>query len=168
MSDIIAMAFACDITPVSTLWFEDAHAPSFEWLEDSVQPERFGEWHNMVHSNTNPAMHAALDNGFAWYAQVVAGLMERLESIPEGDGTMLDNTLIVWLSEFGDGGAHDVTNLPILLAGGVGGLRHGQHIRATGKTTGDLYTSSFRLFGDRRINHFGRPELCSGGVGAIA
>ena len=121
----------------------------------------------MVHNNRNSGLQAELEAGFGWYAQVVANLIEQLDSVPEGDGTMLDNTLILWISEFGDGGTHDVTNLPVMLAGGVGRLEHGRHIRAAGKTTGDLYTSIFNLFGEQR-DHFGRPELCSGGIDGLA
>ena len=69
-------------------------------------------------------------------------LLQTLASVPEGDGTMLDNTLVLWLSEFGDGDGHASNNLPTVLAGNVcGRLNKGQHLDHTGRSVGDLNTT---------------------------
>ena len=47
--------------------------------------------------------------------------LQKLKSIPEGDGTLLDNSVAVWLQEQSDGNAHNLNNMPFLQAGGCGG-----------------------------------------------
>jgi hypothetical protein len=56
-----------------------------------------------------------------YYAQKYANLVKMLDSIPEGDGTVLDNSATVWFNEMSDGNAHNLNNLPIIQAGGAGG-----------------------------------------------
>ena len=57
----------------------------------------------------------------AYYAQKFANLVKMLDSIPEGDGTVLDNTAAVWFNEMSDGNAHNLNNAPIIQAGSAGG-----------------------------------------------
>src|SRR4029077_10889848 len=62
-----------------------------------------------------------------WYAGKYAKLVGLLDSIGEGGGTLLDNTATMWLQELSDGAAHNLNNLPIVIAGGAGGyLKQGQ------------------------------------------
>jgi hypothetical protein len=56
-----------------------------------------------------------------YYAQKFAYLVGQLDSIAEGDGTLLDNTATVWFQEMSDGNAHNLNNLPIVHAGSCGG-----------------------------------------------
>ena len=56
-----------------------------------------------------------------WLAGKYAKLVGLLDGIQEGNGTLLDNTATVWLSELSDGAAHNINNLPIIIAGGAGG-----------------------------------------------
>ena len=58
---------------------------------------------------------------YNWYAQKVAEFLHILDSIPEGNGTVLDNTLVVWGSEVGRGYDHSFFNMPFVLAGGGAG-----------------------------------------------
>ena len=65
---------------------------------------------------------------------------------------------MLWLSEFGDGGTHDTRNLPVVLAGGLGGrLKTGRHLAMNGRSHNDLHTTILNLFGgtDQR---FGFPS----------
>ncbi|HET7538592.1 MAG TPA: DUF1552 domain-containing protein [Polyangiaceae bacterium] len=56
-----------------------------------------------------------------YYAQKFAFLVAMLDSIPEADGTLLDNSIAVWMNEFSDGCAHNLNNMPIIQAGSGGG-----------------------------------------------
>jgi hypothetical protein len=56
-----------------------------------------------------------------YYTQKFANLVKMLDSISEGDGTVLDNTATVWFNEMSDGNAHNLNNAPIIQAGGAGG-----------------------------------------------
>jgi hypothetical protein len=61
-----------------------------------------------------------------WYASKYTKLVGLLDSINEGNGKLLDNTATMWLPELSDGAAHNLNNLPILIAGSAGGyLRAG-------------------------------------------
>ncbi len=57
-----------------------------------------------------------------WYGRKYAQFVRLLDSIPEGDGTLLDNTATMWLPELGDGEAHNNDDLPITYAGSMGGF----------------------------------------------
>ena len=62
-----------------------------------------------------------------WYAGKYAKLVGLLDSISEGGGKLLDNTATMWLPELSDGAAHNLNNLPIVIAGSAGGyLKTGQ------------------------------------------
>jgi hypothetical protein len=62
--------------------------------------------------------------------------------------TMLDNSLVLWISEFGTGQTHDITNLPVVLAGGVQGkIKMNRYLARPTATLGDLYTSLLNAFG---------------------
>ncbi len=66
-------------------------------------------------------------------AEKYVELVELLDSIPEGDGKLLDNTATMWLPELADGNAHNTNNLPIVIAGSLGGyLKQGQSINLDG------------------------------------
>ena len=70
-----------------------------------------------------------------WLAGKFAKLVGLLDGIQEGTGTLLDNTATMWLSELSDGAAHNLNNLPILIAGGAGGyLKQGAAVNVESAT----------------------------------
>lgn len=71
----------------------------------------------------------------SWYAGRYAKLVTLIDSIKEGDGTMLDNSAVMWLPELADGNAHNNNNLPIVIAGSLGGyLKQGTSINVDTKS----------------------------------
>jgi hypothetical protein len=73
---------------------------------------------------------AEIDN---WYAGKYERLVRLFNSIGEGDGTLLDNTATMWLPELSDGAAHNLNNLPIIIAGSAGGyLKQGEIVNVDG------------------------------------
>jgi len=79
-------------------------------------------------------MIASIDN---WYAKKYAKLVGLLDSIGEGGGKLLDNTATMWLPELSDGAAHNLNNLPIVIAGSAGGyLKQGVAVNVEGKALG--------------------------------
>ena len=79
---------------------------------------------------------------YRWYAEQFAYLLGKLTAIPEGNGTMLDNTVVLWVSEFGDSNGHASNNLMWLLMGNAGGaLKQGRVIDCAGRGTNDLLTA---------------------------
>jgi hypothetical protein len=135
---LIATAFSCQATRVAHLHFSNIQNNTFPWLNDG---EDFitGGWHTVVHNDTGTDDQRL--RTMKWYTQVLADLLTRLSTTPEGPGTLLDNTVVLFLSSLRQS-YHGTTDLPILLAGNLAGsLRTGRHIRYGHRTTGDLFTT---------------------------
>ena len=73
-----------------------------------------------------------------WHAEEFAYLLGRLKSIPEGDGTVLDHTCLLYAHEHAEANPHKCSGLAMILAGHAGRLKTGEHTRVMG-TLGDLY-----------------------------
>jgi hypothetical protein len=146
------MALACNLAPVVTLQFVEYQNPSFPFLFDGDSravlsgSRTYNDWHAMVHEAPPANDSSGIDNlakGFTWYMQQVANLWKRLGEVEDGPGqTLAQNTLVLAISEFGDGAQHFTTELPVVLIGDLNGkVRTGQHLDMKGFTTGDLYTT---------------------------
>jgi hypothetical protein len=168
------MALACGITPVVTLQFVSYQNPTFPFLfnNDAQAVLRGGsttynDWHALVHEAEANGDSAGVNNlakGFTFYTQQLANLMKRLGEVEDGPGrTLADNTLVLAISEFGDGAHHIPKSLPVVMIGDLGGrLRTGQHLDMKGYTTGDLYTTIQQITtGD--ATRFGMTGNLSGG-----
>lgn len=115
--DLIAAAFACDLTRVATLQFSSAVNPlRFPWLNS------LGHGHNLSHagpSNTQATEELVVRS--QWYASQFSDLLRALSLIPEGEGTVLDNAAVLWSNEISVGNTHDLTHIPFVMAGSAGG-----------------------------------------------
>jgi hypothetical protein len=112
MCDIIAMAFQTDRTRVASLLLaRDLSAMYYPFLE--------------VREGHHAASHDNLSDGYERIARFhlsqFAYLAEKLDAMPEGDGTVLDHSCLMYLSNLWIGRLHDNTRLPLVLAGGLGG-----------------------------------------------
>jgi Protein of unknown function (DUF1552) len=128
--DILAQAFACDRTRyVAARWGENLDGP-IPYLFGTDVAGMHGDVAHVA-GDTGPAGDLArqrLAKVNNWYAQRLAEFCTRLQSIPEGGGTLLDNTLIVWSPDFGPD-VHGGLNLPhILLGGAQGRFRMGRYL----------------------------------------
>jgi len=135
---IIASAFQCDLTRVATFTF--AHGNSA--LRFSKIIPNFGNGgghHDISHQGDQHASHAAID---AYYSQRVAEFVQLLKSTPDGAGTLLDNTIIVYLNECNVGASHSIENIPLLMFGGKNlGLQRGHFLHFTGRYMNDVWAS---------------------------
>jgi len=115
MSDLLALAFATDATCVATLMFNnDLSKMDFGFLNSS----------STSLTNMHPMSHAegkdySLMNRF--HVEMYAHFLNRLQEFPERDATVLDNSCIMFCSSLMSGGAHDRSQMPVLLAGQLGG-----------------------------------------------
>ncbi len=125
MLDLVALAFRADATRVATIMLGNAvRGRSFSFLDPAI-----GSHHEISHHANEPAKLAQYTRIGAWHVGQFAALLERLRAIPEGDGTVLDSSLIVLGAGLRDGNAHDPHDLPILLGGNGGGtLDTGRHV----------------------------------------
>jgi len=112
MLDLIAIAFQTDKTRVATLLVSrDLSAMYYPFLEVSQAH------HGASHSNNNDEYERIT----RWHVSQFAYLASKLDSMPEGDSTVLDNSCLMFLSNLWIGRTHDNSRLPIVLAGGLGG-----------------------------------------------
>ena len=144
MMDIIAHAFACDVTRVMTLQLSYAFSHVVHtWLGHT------SGHHDMSHDGTDRRTELqAIDN---WYAKQIAYLVGQLDAVNEGNGTLLDNTLIVMGRELGST-AHRMDRSPLLLIGKAGGaLRTGRFLNYDKQEHVKLLVSICQLI--RHVHH---------------
>ncbi len=146
MLDLIALAFWTDSTRVSTLMFaNDVSGKNFSALIDGVK----GGHHELSHHENKAEKYEPYSRINRWHNEQLAYLMDKLASIREGEGTLLDNSMVLFGSSMSDGNRHDPNNLPIILAGGGGGtIRSGRHLaHPKGTPLCNLYVSMLERMG---------------------
>lgn len=145
MLDMIALAFQTDSTRVSTFMFGNSVSnENFAFL-DGVK----GSHHSLSHheNKEEKLQQYALIN--RWHVEQYAYLLRKLRSMKEGDGTVLDNSMVMFGSGLRDGNRHDPHNLPIVLGGSAGGrVATGQRLVYDKDTPlANLYVSMLSAFG---------------------
>ncbi|MDB4969454.1 MAG: hypothetical protein JWN44_5143 [Myxococcales bacterium] len=157
--DLMVMALACDLTRVGTLQFENSVGDvRFSWLGLTRGH------HDMSHDGDTVANTIEdLTKINIWYSQQLAYLLGKLKAIPEGNGTMLDNTLVFCVNELSRGNAHSHNDMPYVLAGGAGGaLQMGRYLKFTGDLPhNNLLVSLMNVMGVG-AKTFGDPAFCTG------
>jgi hypothetical protein len=152
----IAMAFQADITRTASFQFMGAQDESLKINFPSVRPY-MGEYgsgnrlnYNETRSHVSSHNESALfDSQTRWYNMMVSYLMDELAARPDAayGGTLLDNTLILVMSEVG-GGNHQQENPGIYVAGGAGGaIQTGRAIDAMNTGMSNLYLDIAKTFG---------------------
>ncbi|MFY0542141.1 hypothetical protein [Nannocystis pusilla] len=88
-----------------------------------------------------------------------------MKAIPEGDGTVLDNTLVVWVNEHQKGNNHDRNEMPYVLAGKAGGaVKTGRWLRVDGEVPhNNLWVGCMHAMGIEEMS-FGNPKYCTGAL----
>jgi hypothetical protein len=125
MFDLQVLAYKSEVTRISTLML--ARENSNAVYPGSGVREGF---HNASHhSNERKNMDQfAVVNRY--HIKMLTSFLEKLRSTPDGDGTLLDHSMILYGSSLSDGNEHNFDPLPVLLAGGASGqLRGGRHLR---------------------------------------
>jgi hypothetical protein len=138
MYDLLALAFQTDTTRVST--FIVAHDGSNRPYSFIGVPEGH---HDLSHHGGDEAKKEKIAKINRFHMEQFAYFLEKLESIKEGEGSLLDNCMIIYGSGIGDGNRHNHDDLPVLFAGQGGGtIQTGRHIRFDKETPmTDLYLS---------------------------
>jgi hypothetical protein len=125
MLDLIVLAFWSDTTRVSSFMFgNDVTNRNFSFL-DGVNDGH----HSISHHKNNNDMLDQYQKINHWHVEQYAYMLEKMKGIKEGDGTLLDHSMVAFGSPIRDGNSHNPRNVPILLAGKAnGGLRTGRHL----------------------------------------
>lgn len=145
MLDLIVLALQTDTTRVAT--FMSAHGFSrqnFTFL-DGVKNDH----HGMSHHKNQEALVREYTIVSRWYAEQVRYLLARMRAIDEGNGSLLDNSIVLYGSEMKDGNGHIKEDLPLVLLGkGQGALQTGRHLAfARGTPLANLHLTLARHFG---------------------
>lgn len=123
--DLLALAFQTDSTRIATyIMAHDGSNRQYPFIG-----VRDGH-HDLSHHGGDEEKKSKIAKINRFHATQFAHFVEKLKSIKEGEGTLLDNCMIVYGSGLGDGNRHNHDNLPVLLAGrGGGSIRPGRHVR---------------------------------------
>ena len=125
MFDLMALSFQADITRIST--FMMAREVSYRTFPKLGISESF---HPASHHQNLPARLEALTRINAHHVQLFSHVLERLKATPDGDGNLLDHSLLLYGSAMSNSNVHNHGPLPVLVAGGAAGrLKGGRHIK---------------------------------------
>jgi hypothetical protein len=170
--DVLMNAFACDITRVGAVEFGSDEAMQVDLPEIGLK----GEQHSgMIHSGAPGwAQLAVLER---WLAERFVDVVKKLKSIPEGDGqgTLFDNTLLVWCRDMADAPAHNRRSMKYVVTGGAGGYLKtnpaGRYLSGAGDGNGDLMerlllnmcealgVTNYSGFGDANLKGAGKTPI---------
>jgi len=130
MIDLLALAFQTDSTRVATLLMALEQSPR-AYPEIGI-PEAH---HGLTHHQGDKEKIAKVTEINRFHMKQFAYLIEKFKATPDGDGTLLDHSMVTYGSGLSDGNAHDHANLPLVLAGrGCGTVRPGRFVRHANET----------------------------------
>ncbi|MEE2786449.1 MAG: DUF1552 domain-containing protein [Myxococcota bacterium] len=157
--DLMVSAMACDVTRVGSLQCSS----SVNALRFTFMDLKDHEGHSLSHAgDSNELMQGQWERMLLWYSEQFNYLLDALAAVPEGDGTMLDNTLVLAVNEISRGNSHSHDDMPFILAGRAGGrLRTGRYLNYGGHSHTDLLVSVLNLVGVDTAT-FGDPRFCQG------
>lgn len=158
--DLMVNSFVADFARVATLQFTNSVGQAkMRWIDVD------DGHHELSHKpDEDEESQDKLTRINAWYCEQVAYLARRLAETPEpgGEGSLLDNTLIVWTNELGKGNSHTLDNIPFVLVGNGLDFRMGRSIRYRKVSHNRLLLSLAHGMG-HRIERFGNPDFCGDG-----
>ena len=144
MYDLARLAIETDSTRSITLMLDGVSAPVLE-IPDVTLTDSY---HNLSHHGKSESKRAQLKIIDEWHMKLLADLIANLKSVREGEDTLLDRTMVLYGSNFGDANAHTCFNMPVILAGG--GFRHGQNLafdRSNNYPLPNLFVSMLQRMG---------------------
>jgi hypothetical protein len=130
MTDMMVLAWQTDMTRVAT--FQLGHE-----MSGRAYPEiGFGDSHHSVtHHHGDPEKIAKTTKINIFHTKMLAYYLDKLRSTPDGDGSLLDHSMILYGAALSDANLHLYTDLPLVLfTGGVGGIKGGRHLRYPQRT----------------------------------
>jgi hypothetical protein len=123
MFDLQALAFQGDITRVTTFMYGGEQRARM-YPEIGLNESH----HGMSHHGDNPENLAKYTKLCTWHVQLFAYLVEKLQNTPDGDGTLLDHSLLMIGGGMSNGNIHSHMDVPIALVGGGAKIRGNQHL----------------------------------------
>jgi hypothetical protein len=158
--DLLLNTFVNDMARVATLQFTNSVGQAkMRWL--GIEQGH----HELSHDpDLNEQSQEKLTKINTWFCQELAYLAKRLAETkePGRDGTLLDNTLIVWTNELGKGNSHSLDNIPFILLGNGCNFAMGRSLKFERAAHNRLWVAIANAMG-HDISTFGNAALCEGG-----
>ena len=130
MMDLLVVAYQTDLTRVASFMLA-REGSNRSYREIGISDGH----HNCTHHQNDPEKIAATSKINGHHVDQLAYLIQRMQATPDGDGTLLDHSMILYGSSISDGNRHTHTDLPLaLIGGGSGQLKGGRHIRYADET----------------------------------
>jgi hypothetical protein len=160
--DLAVTALACQMTKVATIQLSHTVSPVvFSWVGNT------DGHHSLSHAADGDAVHIdQFREAERWCASQFAYIIDQLKATPnpEGDGSIFDDTVILWAKELGDSRLHVCESVPFVLAGPAGGaFRPGRYLDYGGVSHSKLLVSICQAFG-LDVDTFGDPATGRGGL----
>jgi hypothetical protein len=144
MYDLARLAFETDSTRAITLMLDSVSTPALEIPDVKITDG----YHNLSHHGKSEMKRSQLKVIDELHMKLLAKLLDDLKTTRETEDTLLDRTMVLYGSNFGDANAHTCFNMPTILAGG--GFKHGQHLafsRTQNYPLPNLYVSMLQRMG---------------------
>ena len=129
MFDLQVIAFQSDLTRVSTMML--GREGSVRTYPEIGVPDPH---HPLTHHRGHPDFIEKVTKINCFHVELFAKFVEKLKATPDGDGSLLDHSAILYGGALSDGNAHSNFDLPLLVAGHAGGIRGGRHVASAAKT----------------------------------
>ncbi|MES2745563.1 MAG: DUF1552 domain-containing protein [Bdellovibrionota bacterium] len=145
-NDLMVLALKCDMTRVITFMLE--FELSYRIYEFLLPGQGSAGHHSLSHFGGNKTAENQLLAIEKWETTMILDLAEKLKATPEGDGNLLDNTILCYMPGMGHGDAHDHANFSMAILGkGAGKINAGQHMQRSGVPKGNLNVSLLNAMG---------------------
>ncbi len=158
--DLLHNSLQADFNRISTFQFTNSVGMAkMKWL--GIEEGH----HQLSHEpDTNKVAVEKLIKINKWFCEEIAYFAKKLKNTPEpnGQGNMLDNTLLVWTNELGKGNSHTLDNIPFVMVGGNLGWKNGKSHKFTRTSHNRLLIAMAHGFG-HNIASFGNVEYCKDG-----
>jgi hypothetical protein len=158
--DLMVNSFAADFARVATLQYTNSVGQAkMRWI--GVDEGH----HELSHEpDNNDKAQDKLTRINKWFCEQLAYMAKRLAETPEpgGEGSLLDNTLIIWTNELGKGNSHTLDDIPFVLVGNGLDFKMGRSLKYRRVPHNRLLLSLAHGFG-HRITTFGNPDFCGAG-----
>lgn len=158
--DLLVNGFANDMNRIATLQFSHSVGDArMKWLGINESH------HELSHDpDLKEESQEKLVQINQWFSGQMAYLLQQLSAqrSPGSNGSLLDETLLIWVNELGKGNSHTRNNLPIVTFGNAPGFRMGRYLHLEDIYHNRLWLSVAHAFG-HELQTFGKPEFCEGG-----
>jgi uncharacterized protein DUF1552 len=149
-------ALACDRTRIASVQWSRSFSPiQHTWV--GVQTD-----HHTLSHHTDAASMTQLHHINRWYGQRLAELLGYLDAVKEGDGTLLDHTVVIWGNEAATGNHSANPGITVVCGGSGGMLKTGQNINLAGYDWSQLLITLAHSVGASSVNHLGNLGMKDG------